>query len=147
MQVTKDYYYKQVIEPKWSPDSQHFVTRWDNKVRIFKVELDNVTMVGELEHKSKEKMWFTYNDVWDITFSPDGKYLAVGFCKYEIQLWEFETKKKLKMVKGCAYTNSDNCCIRTAFSPDGKYFAVRWEKTCRIYETETQSLFTEVNVG
>lgn len=89
MHVSEDYHYKQTIEPKWAPDSQHIVTRWNNMARVYKVEYDNVMLAGELEHKSKEKGFFGTNDVWDITFSPDGKYLAVGFSKYEIQIWEF----------------------------------------------------------
>ena len=56
--------------------------------RVYKVEKDNVTLEAELEH-NRDKIFFGTNDVWDITFSPDGKYLAVGFSKYEIQLWEF----------------------------------------------------------
>ena len=57
--------------------------------RVYKVDSDNVTLAADLEHKTKEACVFVYNDVWDITFSPDGKYLAIGFSKYEIQLWEF----------------------------------------------------------
>ena len=57
--------------------------------RVYKVDSDNVILAADLEHKSNEAGFFIYNDVWDITFSPDGKYLAIGFSKYEIQLWEF----------------------------------------------------------
>lgn len=52
VQVSKDYHYKQTVEPKWAPDSVHIVTRWNNKVRVYKVEYDNVTLSCELEHKS-----------------------------------------------------------------------------------------------
>ena len=79
----------QTIEPKWSPDSKYIVARFNNMARVYKVELDNVILEVDLEHKSKVKYFYQSNEVWDIQFSPDGKYLAVGFCKFEIQLWEF----------------------------------------------------------
>lgn len=89
---------------------------------------------------------FNTDDVWDITFSPDGKYLAVGFSKFEIQLWDWATKAKLKMVKGCAYTESDLLCVKTGFSPDSQFFAVRWEKTCLVYKTSDQSLYAKYHL-
>jgi WD40 repeat protein len=118
--VSKDYFYYQTIEPKWSPDSQYIVARWNNFARVYKVESDSVYLAKELEHKTNETGLFKgSDDVWDITFSPDGKYLAIGFCKYEIQLWEFPTLERLQMVKGCSFNIRDYCCIKTAFSPDG----------------------------
>lgn len=94
------------------------MARWNNAARVYKVENDDVTLAHELVHKSEQSGMFNTDDVWDITFSPDGKYLAVGFSKFEIQLWDWATKAKLKMVKGCAYTESDLLCVKTGFSPD-----------------------------
>lgn len=51
------------------------------------------------------------------------------------------------MVKGCAFSERNWCCVRTAFSADGQYFAVRWEKTCRVYTIATQELYTEYDAG
>jgi WD40 repeat protein len=119
VQVSKEYHYKQVVEPKWSSDSLYFVTRWNNMARVYKVEYDNVILDIELSHKSKDKAMFTSDDVWDLNFSPDGKYLLVGFNKYEVQLWDFASRSQLKMVRGCVFTGKDYGCIRTAFSPDG----------------------------
>jgi WD40 repeat protein len=52
-----------------------------------------VVLANELSHKSEKASMFTGEDVWTIAFSPpDGKYLAVGFCKFEIQIWDWATK-------------------------------------------------------
>ena len=57
---------------------------------------DNVILAHELPHKSKEAGMFTAEDVWNFAFSPpDGKYLAVGFSKFEIQIWDWTTKQSL----------------------------------------------------
>ena len=60
--------------------------------RVYKVEFDNVIQEIELAHKSKDKGILTPDDVWDFNFSPDGKYLLVGFNKYEVQLWDFASR-------------------------------------------------------
>jgi len=52
-----------------------------------------VILAHELNNKSKEAGFFSDKDVWTMAFSPpDGKYLAVGFSKFEIQIWDWTTK-------------------------------------------------------
>ena len=57
--------------------------------KVHNVEFSKIDLITELEHKSEKKGFFERNDIWDISFSSDGKYLAVGFCKYEVQIWNF----------------------------------------------------------
>lgn len=135
-----------MIEPKWSPDGgKHIVARWNNKARIFNVG-EIIELQQEFTHKTKESGIFPNESVWDIAFSPNGNYLAIGFGKKEIQIWNYSTKRRLKIVKGSAFSSKDNCCIATAFSPDSSYFAVRSDDSCLIYNTADQSLFTKFNL-
>lgn len=67
------------IEPTWSPCSNHVLTRWNNNVVVTLITDEGIINSGKLAHQ---------NDIWDISFSPYGKYLAVTTRK-SCTIWDW----------------------------------------------------------
>lgn len=66
--------------------------------------------------------------------SNDGKQLAVALPSNVVQLWDVETGKELRQIKGPA-----DGVGSIGFAPDGKTLALRGasDRVCHLYETET----------
>jgi len=58
------------------------------------------------------------SDVWAVTFSPDGKYLASAGADSKVQVWKTQNFEQLKTLSG--HTKP---VTSLSFSPDGKYIA------------------------
>lgn len=70
--------------------------------------------------------------IYDIDFSPDGKYLAVGtWWRPLIELWEVKTGKRVRQFGRMPNERrSTSICSCVAFSPDGKTLAGRSHHHC-----------------
>ena len=94
-------------------------------VKVWCVENGEVNLKSELVHKS---------DVYDFSFSPDGKFLTVGEKNPIITLWDFKTKEKVKELQGTNYLSSDIANPHTVWFVDSKRFAIPNQKKCIIYD-------------
>lgn len=56
--------------------------------------------------------------IWSVTFSPDGKFLAIGDTNDVISLWEVASRKEILTFKG--HTNRVRSVV---FSPNGQTLA------------------------
>ncbi|MEH2425326.1 MAG: hypothetical protein V7K48_31815 [Nostoc sp.] len=73
------------------------------------------------------------NDVWSVSFSPDGKTLASGSADATIKLWNLETGKEIRTLTG-----HDNNVRSVSFSPDSKTLASGSDdKTIKLWNLET----------
>jgi WD40 repeat protein len=80
------------------------------------------------------------NDIWGVTFSPDGEYLAVARPDNTVRLFNPNTGEEVRTL---AIYNTD--ALRgLAFSPDGKYIAAASnDRTANVWDVETgQKLLT-----
>lgn len=80
------------------------------------------------------------DQIWDISFSADGNFLAVGNGTEFVAIWNFFTKEKLMDRRGSSFNTLMNCCFHSVFSPNSEFLAVRIDKGCLIYKTESQEM-------
>ncbi len=79
-------------------------------------------------------------DVTSVSFSPDGKFLAAASGDSAIMIWEIQSGKLVRTLKGGKrYDNVKTVC----FSPDGKFLASGSEnRTIKIWEMPSGKLLT-----
>ncbi len=78
---------------------------------------------------SKIRTWH----VISVSFSPDGKTLVSGSRDKTIKLWNVETGKEIRTLKG-----HDSYVYSVNFSPDGKTLVSgSWDKTIKLWNVET----------
>lgn len=71
-----------------------------------------------------------------MTFSNEGKILLVGTKKDVYTVWNFAERKKIKDIKGVAFTSQFCTNFRATFAPDNHAVAIMgFGKTCYIYDT------------
>lgn len=94
---------------------------------VYKVADDGVSLDSELEHDG---------DICDITFCHHGKFLLVGTKKDIYSVWDFAERKKIKDLKGVAFTNQLLTNFRAIFAPDNHAVALMGDgKKVFIYDT------------
>ena len=71
--------------------------------------------------------------VLSVSFSPDGQTLVSGSSDKTLQLWNANTGKHIRTLKG-----HKNSVFSVAFSPDGETIASgSWDRTLRLWEANT----------
>ena len=100
------------VHSQWCPDTSNGdfnLVRWNNKVIVYKVTDQGVSLDSELENDG---------DICDISFCNHGKFLLVGTKKDVYTVWSFLERKKIKDIKGVAFSTQLNCNFRAAWAPD-----------------------------
>ena len=97
---------------------RNLIRLWDVNTRTYKL-LENI------------------GDVYSVAFSPNGQQLASGGLASEIDLWDVNTGKRLRVFSGPdqSVTNS------VAFSPDGQTLAAgNRDTTVRLWDVNTSTI-------
>jgi len=73
------------------------------------------------------------NSIYSVSFSPNGKNLAIASADRLVRIWDMENSVFIDTLDGQHITNWMWCC----YSPDGKYLisgstATKWEKGVKI---------------
>jgi WD40 repeat protein len=72
-------------------------------------------------------------EVWQASFSPDGKKLVTGSADGSVRLWEVATGRELRRFAG-----HSGRVFGAAFSPDGKYVVSSGvDGTARLWDVQT----------
>ncbi|KAI8605976.1 WD40-repeat-containing domain protein [Dissophora ornata] len=73
------------------------------------------------------------NEVWYISFSHDGKYLASASADHRVIIWNLETFEALHALTG--HSNKVTCC---AWSPnDSQLLTASFDRTVRLWDVQT----------
>ncbi|KAG0029255.1 hypothetical protein BGZ82_008052 [Podila clonocystis] len=76
------------------------------------------------------------NEVWYISFSHDGKYLASTSVDYRVIIWDLETFKAIHTLQG--HSDSVSCC---SWSPDDSLLVTAgFDKTVKLWDIQTGTL-------
>ncbi|KAF9379455.1 hypothetical protein CPB97_008950 [Podila verticillata] len=76
------------------------------------------------------------NEVWYISFSHDGKYLASTSVDYRVIIWDLETFEAVHTLQG--HTESVSCC---SWSPDDSLLVTAgFDKSMKLWDTQTGAL-------
>jgi WD40 repeat protein len=130
--------YTQRTEPKWSPSGNHICARWNKNLLIW--AFDGITF-------TEEKPIETTNDLSDIAFSPNGKYLALGVWTSHVNLYNWNDRSLIVSHEGCAFAEWGNYAPKIRFSPDSTQVAFRLNKTVKIVNTSGVGQDKEIKFG
>ncbi|KAG0028972.1 hypothetical protein BGZ81_004242 [Podila clonocystis] len=76
------------------------------------------------------------NEVWYISFSHDGKYLASTSVDYRVIIWDLETFEAIHTLQG--HSDSVSCC---SWSPDDSLLVTAgFDKTVKLWDIQTGTL-------
>jgi len=100
----------------FSPDGKYLATAWifGSSYGVKAVRSDNTAWIWDVETGKQIARMQHDSYVNDITFSPDGKYLAT-VSSDTARIWDVETGKQ--------FVRYDSVVNVVTFSPDGKYLA------------------------
>ena len=106
----------------FSPDRRHIATSSDdNTIRIWSPNQDNERVVCE------------DRGFWQVTVSPDGKWIASANLNEGVWIWDAATHQSKHIFRG-----KDLRIWRLSFSPNSRYLAVTG-RSIRIWEVESWS--------
>lgn len=75
----------------------------------------------------------SFNNVYSLALSPDGRFLAMGDIQGSIDLWETNDRKHLLKLEG-----HEGCIMTLDFSPDGKTLASGgYDSLIKLWDVET----------
>ncbi|MBN2002932.1 MAG: hypothetical protein JXA21_06215 [Anaerolineae bacterium] len=123
----------------FSPDDRYLVTGaddqkvlvWDTRTwrETAKLTVPGLSLPGE---------------VWGaIAYSPDGRWIAVGFTGGRLQLWSVDPTRDTFVAEPVVTLDHahDNHIMSAAFSPDSRYLATGgWDNLARIWAVEATTL-------
>ncbi|HEY9602443.1 MAG TPA: TIR domain-containing protein [Allocoleopsis sp.] len=93
------------------------------------------TVLWNLQGKELIELPLTKDRVVDVSFSPDGKYLAIGLKDGIAQLWTIQGKRIAVLAR------HKNLVLSVQFSPNGKYVATTSEDgTARLWNLQGNEL-------
>lgn len=105
-------------------------------VDLQKVELHRVNLTNA--QLSQAIFTQTLADIFCVSFSPDGKFLAIGDARCLIYLWQIETGKLSLICQG-----HTDWVLSLTFSPDGRVLASgSFDSTIKLWDTQTGTCFS-----
>jgi WD40 repeat protein len=95
--------------------------------------ISDVTAADSLDYENLKSLGGYQGEVFSATFSPNGRYLAVGFNEGIVRIWEVQSWKIIATLN-----ENENDVTAVAFSPDGKTLATAdSQKRIILWDTDT----------
>ncbi|NEP09679.1 MAG: TIR domain-containing protein [Symploca sp. SIO2C1] len=92
---------------------------------------EDSTVLWDLQGKELVKFPFTINEVVDVSFSPDGKYLATALIDGTVHLWTIQGEEVAVLA------GHDEVVLRVQFSPNGEHLATASEdSTAKLWDLQ-----------
>ncbi|NEP57106.1 MAG: TIR domain-containing protein [Symploca sp. SIO2G7] len=92
---------------------------------------EDSTVLWDLQGKELVKFPFTIDQVVDISFSPEQKFLAIALKDGTVHLWTIQGEEVAVLV------GHDNVVLRVQFSPDGEHLATASEDgTAKLWDLQ-----------
>jgi WD40 repeat protein len=132
-----------VVAARFSPDGTRFATASrDGTVIIHDIAGGKVLLtIGEPLKNISDRVSDLSSWAYSLAWSPDSKYLAVGFPDGSVEIWDNIHGEKYRELKG--HTGG---IIDMDWSPDGRYIATdSGDRTVRLWEASTGRLVLTIN--
>ena len=111
--------YKSSIQSQWfSPDGKKLLSYVDYKQ----------AKVVDVETK-KDILFLDFDKTFSMTYSPDGKYIALGSAKLFAKVFNSETGKEIHKFEDDENVQCDGCNMQIAISNSNKYLLTGTKKT------------------
>lgn len=141
------YFEKGVGTVLMSPDDKYLIAFWSGRYYDFYphiADVSKIIFIDAAERKLIKIMEnrfyreFDYNHIVLMNFSPDSKYLAVGFNDGIVELWDAKSFEKIKQFEKHGTGQNFNC----EFSPDSKKLISmeRATNTLRLYDVDKRTI-------
>ncbi len=110
--------FKSSIQPTWySPDGKKLLSFVDYKQ----------AKIVDIESK-KDLFFLDFDKTFSMTFSPDGKYIALGSAKLFAKVFNSETGKEINRFEDDKNVQCDGCNMQVAISNSNKYLLTGTKK-------------------
>ncbi|NER93573.1 MAG: TIR domain-containing protein [Symploca sp. SIO1B1] len=96
---------------------------------------EDSTVLWDLQGKELVKFPFTIDEVVDVSFSPDEKYVAIALTDGTVHLWTIQGEEVAVLV------GHDEVVLRVQFSPEGEHLATASEDgTAKLWDLQGKEI-------
>ncbi len=111
-----------------SPKNKYIATSTGNNIRITNTDIGSTQIT------------INTANVHSFDFSPDEKYILVGYENGDVKLWNIETGKQEQKIIKCKYAT------KVRFSPNEKYIVTASYDSIKILDSNAKNIQREINI-
>ena len=130
----------------FNPDGTRIVTGTEKSgVLVWDIKTGNkLKQLKAIPEDLYSEKNFEYNDIKNVSFSSDGKYIVAGAGDYTAIVWNAENGKELAKLKH-ANSSCTSCKTKALFSPDNKFVISAYSDSVQIFDWKARKLFRQMS--